>query len=177
MKKEELTEMITLYGNDIYAFCYRITGDRDQADELYQDVFLKAIEICHKIDRTNNPKCYLIGIANRLWKNKQKKYANRKRIAPMQQITYETEEVLMGRGEICVPEKVILKNECERFILASISNLEDKLRISIIMYYMSELAIKEIAELLKVPVGTIKTRLHKGRELIKGELKEMGYEK
>ena len=45
------------------------------------------------------------------------------------------------------------------------------------MYYMSELAIKEIAELLKVPVGTIKTRLHKGRELIKEELKEKGYEK
>ncbi len=47
----ELSHLIDNYGQDIYGFCYKLTGDRYQADDLYQETFLKATELCHKMDK------------------------------------------------------------------------------------------------------------------------------
>lgn len=177
MKKEELTEMIGLYGDEIYAFCYRLTNNKNDADELYQDTFLKAVEIYHRIDCQHNPRCYLIGIANRLWKNQHKKHENRNRLIPMQHITDEMNEKVMNNSNVHTPESILLQNECDHIILESLNLLDDKFRIPLIMYYSVELPLKEIAKILKVPEGTIKTRLYKGRKIIKKELEEKMYAK
>lgn len=54
--------------------------------------------------------------------------------------------------------------------------LEDKFKIPIIMYYTAELSLEEISKALKIPKGTVKSRLHKARQIIKKELEDMGYE-
>ena len=54
-------------------FCCHLTGNVQEAEELYQDTFLKAVELMKNIDYENNPKSFLISIALRLWKNKKRK--------------------------------------------------------------------------------------------------------
>lgn len=87
MNVTELEKCIELYGKDIYAFCRQLTYSQQEAEELYQDTFLKAMELLQKIDAGQNPKSYLLSIALRLWKNHKKKYATRKRIADMESLT------------------------------------------------------------------------------------------
>ncbi len=81
MTKQQLEVCINEFGRDIYSFCKHLTCNQQEADDLYQDTFLKAAELSEKLDFQRNPKSYLVSIALRTWKNKKRKYAWRKRIA------------------------------------------------------------------------------------------------
>ncbi len=98
MTKTELENCIFAYGKDIYSFCKSITLHTQEADDLYQDTFLKAMELLSEIDGKQNPKSYLLSIALRLWKNKKRKHAWRKQIASMVSITEESDLDLISRG-------------------------------------------------------------------------------
>ena len=56
----ELEQFITEYGGDIYSFCCCLTGSRQEADDLYQETFLRAIEKKQILDAEGNPKSYLL---------------------------------------------------------------------------------------------------------------------
>ncbi len=89
MTKKELENCIWEYGKDIYSFCRSLTLNLQEADDLYQDTFLKAVEVIREIEYEKNPKSYLLSIALRLWKNKKRKYAWRNRIAHVLSLTDE----------------------------------------------------------------------------------------
>ena len=73
---EQLTDLIERlireYGKDIYSFCVYLTGSRDQADDLYQQTFLTAMEK-EDIREEDNPKSYLLSIAANLSNNRRRK--------------------------------------------------------------------------------------------------------
>lgn len=198
MNISQLETCIDKYGKDIFAFCCHMTGNRSEAEELYQDTFLKAMEILTKIDYENNPKSFLLSVALRLWKNKKRKWAWRMRIAPM--VTFN--EVLMKTHEtaftevlpeangnkhiICKPagmnvgmgnaeggnmvEEEFLQKELNEFIQSKVAELDEKYRIPIYLYYTDQLSVEEIGKMLKLPTGTVKSRLHKARKMLKKEL-------
>ena len=56
MSSQEMEQIIQEYGDDIYRFCFHLTGSREEADDLYQDTFVKAIQIGHRLDRGGNIK-------------------------------------------------------------------------------------------------------------------------
>ena len=62
---------IEVYGKDIYTFCLWLAKSGEHADDLYQDTFLKAIEVIYRLDSEENMKSYLLSISVRLWKNKK----------------------------------------------------------------------------------------------------------
>ena len=61
--RDEFESLLILYEKDIYAVCLRLTGSRDEADELFQDTWLAAMEQKDAIDFRRNPKSWLIGKA------------------------------------------------------------------------------------------------------------------
>ena len=73
MDISEINALIDQYGKDIFSFCKKLTYSEHDAEDLYQDTFLKAFESREKIDINNNPKSYLISIAVFLWNNKKRK--------------------------------------------------------------------------------------------------------
>lgn len=72
MREEELTNLITEYGKDIFSFCLRLYNTRYEAEELYQETFLKLIEKSKEIDRSKNPKSFIISIAIGIYRNQKK---------------------------------------------------------------------------------------------------------
>ena len=99
MTKKELEICIAEYGKDIYSFCRQLTVSLQEADDLYQDTFLKALELIPKIDNNKNPKSYLLSIAVHIWKNKKRKFAWRKRIADINPLTLKTANVPLLYGK------------------------------------------------------------------------------
>lgn len=174
----ELEQCIDSYGKDIYGFCRQITGSIQEGEDLYQDTFMKAVELSEKIDLNHNPKSYLLSIAVRLWRNRRRKYAWRQRIAGMESLDKpeETGEPLFGAGCIA-PEEELLIQEQAALVKKCVSDLEEKYRIPVYLYYSAELSVKEIAGCLKLPEGTVKSRLHKARTMIKEELEANGYDR
>ena len=69
MTKTELENCIWEHGKEIYSFCLSLTLNSQEADDLYQDTFLKAMELLHQINYRHNPKSYLLSVALKLWKN------------------------------------------------------------------------------------------------------------
>ena len=160
------------YGDDIYRFCFHITGSREEADDLYQDTFVKAIQLRHRLDSSGNVKSYLMGIATNLWKNHIKKKKRRAEIAP--EVSLEHTDWTIGEGTD--PLGDYMKKERVRLLLQAVRQLPEKQRIVVVLHYTQDYSASEIAKILHIPRGTVLSRLSKARENIKRELEGKGYE-
>ncbi len=172
MTKQELEMCINAYGKDIYSFCKHLACYQQEADDLYQDTFLKALELKEKIDYENNPKSYLLSIALRIWKNRKRKFAWRKRIADVQPMVDER-DVLVGDSQELFLEDKIIGKEKNDIVRAAVNRLPDKLKVVVLLYYMEELSTAQIAEVIKIPAGTVLSRLYQARKRLRKELEDV----
>lgn len=169
MTKQELTECIRAHGRDIYSFCRHLTANMQEAEELYQDTWLKIVELLESIDSMGNVKSYCLSVALHLWKNKKRKFAWRKRIAGIQDyLDEEGQEYLADNAP--TSEEQILQKERDELVKNAVNGLPEKMKIVILLYYMEDLSIAQIAKISKVPEGTVKSRLHQARMLLKKKL-------
>ena len=167
VKADSIEKYITEYGRDIYSFCMYTTRNKDDADDLYQQTFLVAYEK-DDIDETRNPKAYLITIAANIWNNHIRKKLWRKRSADV--IYLEDDDLMQLRDSSRSVEEEAIYSEEERIVRNAVRTLPEKHRIVILMYYMEEIPIRDIAAALGIPEGTVKSRLNKAKELLKGRL-------
>lgn len=172
MTKQELEMCVNEYGRDIYSFCKHLTNNLPEADDLYQDTFLTATGLMDKIDYGNNPKSYLLSIALRIWKNKKRKYAWRKRIADMRSMADER-DVSPGESTELSPEERIVGKERDESIRMAVNRLPEKLRIAVLLFYMEDLPTAQIARVMKIPAGTVLSRLHQARKILRKELEDI----
>ena len=107
-------------------------------------------------------------------KNNRKKAARRQRIAPVGELTEELSSVLADEGE--TPEEAYLRRETAEIIRMETKKLPEHLRIPVYLYYTAQLSVEEIGKMMHIPKGTVKSRLHKARILIKKKLEDYGYE-
>lgn len=170
MMVQELEKFIERYGKDIYSFCKKLCVDADLADELYQDVWLKAMQNIDEIDTNQNVKSYLISIAIGIWRNKKKKFAVRNRIAPRAENDVEIEQVLDDKRKSVLED--IMKEERKKVVLKAVNGLTDTYRVPVLLYYMEDQTVKEIAKELRIPEGTVKRRLWTARNKLSKELEE-----
>ena len=174
MEARELEKCIDAFGTEIYRFCIKLCMDKENAEDLYQQTFLKALESDMKLDWEQNPKALFFSFTYNLWKSDQRKNARRAAIAPCSQLDDENENLLYSDENV---EEKIFRQELIRQTNKIIESLPDKIRIPLILYYLFELSVEQIAQTVKKPPGTIKSRLFKGRSLIKKRLEESGYGK
>ena len=157
MTKSDLEQLIEKHGNDIYRFCFHLTGCRYDADDLYQDTLCKAYEIRKRIEQTDDGpdllkvRNYCLGIAVRLYKNSYRKR------------TRQAEESLDDEQNL------------QAKVRNSIQALPLKQRTVIYLFYFADLPIKDISALLRIPAGTVKSRLNKAKSTLKNELEEIWY--
>lgn len=166
MTKEELSQLISEHGSSLYSFCCNLTGCQQDADDLYQDTFLKAFELSGRIDVNQNPKSYIMGIAIRLWQNERRKRTGRMRILPLQEYREEKDRAGVESYEN-IPEEKVIQEERRKEVRLAVNRLPDKIRTTMLLYYTGELSVEEISKTLRIPTGTVKSRMNKGRNMIK----------
>lgn len=172
MTKQELELCITEYGKAIYSFCLHLTCSRQEADELYQDTFLTALERRETINYADNPKSYLLSIALGLWQNKKRKFAWRKRIADIHPMVEERDTEMIA-AEDTLPEDCVISREEVEMVRLAVAKLPRRLKIPILLFYMEELSTSQIATILNIPKGTVLSRLYQARKLLKKELEDV----
>ncbi|MCM1466607.1 MAG: RNA polymerase sigma factor [Alistipes sp.] len=174
-EQERLSEYIALYGKDVFSFCRQITVSYEEAEDLYQDTFLKATELSAKIRNEDNVKSYLISIALRLWKNKKRKFAWRDRIAGTDTLDEYTDTKALRFAENPVEEEV-MKGDLNRRVRLEVEKMEDRYRLPLLLFYSAELPLEEIAKTLGIPKGTVKSRLHKAKAVLRQRLEAYYFE-
>ena len=169
MNKQLLEHYIEAYGTDIYSFCIRLTQNREQAEELYQDTFLA---MCEKEDwkEEGNVKSYLLGITIKLWQNRKRKFAWRKRIAA--EIPLSKEQGLEAFSTDENLEQHMVSKEEQEAVWKAVHKLPEQLRIVILLYYMEDFKVAEIAEKLSLSISNVKSKLMRARRYLKQELED-----
>ena len=174
MNASEVEGCIDEFGTDIYRFCLKLCVDKTDAEDLYQQTFLKALETEWTLDWEKNPKALFFSLAYNLWKSDRRKQARRNSIAPCSNYDNETEMVLYSEENI---EEGYIQKELIEEIHQIIQTLPEKFQVPLILFYLSDCSIEQIATIIKKPPGTVKSRLFKGRSLIKKRLEDAGYER
>lgn len=172
MEAHEIEKCVDEFGTDVYRFCLKLCMNQTDAEDLYQQTFLKALESDWKLDWGNNPKALFFSLTHNIWKSTIRKSARRSLIAPC--TTIEDESISIRSDENI--EENFLKKELQLEINHIIEALPDKIRVPLTLYYLFDFPIEQIAAMLKKPPGTIKSRLFKGRSLIKKRLEDFGYD-
>lgn len=169
MNKQLLEHYIEAYGTDIYSFCIRLTQNLEQAEELYQDTFLA---MCEKEDwkEEGNVKSYLLGITIKLWQNRKRKFAWRKRIAA--EIPLSKEQGLEAFSTDENLEQHMVSKEEQEAVWKAVYKLPEQLRIVILLYYMEDFKVAEIAEKLSLSISNVKSKLMRARRYLKQELED-----
>lgn len=177
MNETQLEQIIRLYGADILRFCRITTGNREDGDELYQDTMLTLLEKQQLLDPAQNIKAYAITVALRLWKNRTRKWLRRLRLVPQESLEDLADQGIQPGGSTDSPEEVLLRKQQEQTLRQMVTALPEKYRLPIQMYYSAGLSVSAIAETLKLPENTVKSRLHRAREMLRKNMEETEHER
>jgi len=147
----------------VYRTALMITGDTQAADDLLQDVFLRLFRFAAHFDleRPLEPWLY------RMTTNLSYDWVKRRR-----SLTSSLEDLAdwLSSGGRNPPDESLEEQDQWAQVQAAISSLPLNQRVVVVLYYLNDLSIQDIAEILEVPVGTIKSRLHYGRLALKLKL-------
>lgn len=171
---DEIKDLLDDVGDDIYNFCRYLAKNKEDSEDLFQETIVKAIELSSKIDKEKNPKSFIISIAVNVWKNTVRKKNRRSIITRI--INIDDENINYIVDETTNVENDVINSLTNSSLIESINNLDDKYRIPIILFYLENMKLMEIANVLGKPEGSIKRQLHKGREKLKKEMEVLGYE-
>ena len=165
-----MQELIETHGKRVYGMCLRLTRSRMDADDLYQETFLQVMQIMNLPDFKENPLPFIMQCC--LWKAKssRRRFARRQRIAPTE--TYA--DVYAASESDC--EENAEKEELHTFLRGQVESLPENYKEPVLLYYNADMPLEQIAKTLGCPVGTVKSRLFRAKQILKQRLEENGYE-
>ena len=168
-------ELVDRYKNRLLNFVYRFVGDRDEAEDIVQDTFLKVYKNRHAYREVAKFSTWIYTIAGNLARSELRK-RRRHKTYTMSQIGLEDREFDPPDTDIG-PETQVTGRFEELEIQRAIRQLPDQFRTIIILRDIQELSYEEISKILDIPMGTVKSRVNRARlkmqELLK-HLKENG---
>ncbi|MEI5909334.1 RNA polymerase sigma factor SigW [Bacillus spongiae] len=166
-------EIVELYKDKVFQICFRMLGNRHEAEDMAQEAFVKAYMNIHTFQQHRKFSTWLFRIATNLCidriRKKKPDYYLDAEVTGTEGLTMYSQ---LSTGEP-LPEEEVESMELQEVIQKAISKLPEKYRSVIVLKYIEELPLKEISEILDMPLGTVKTRIHRGREALRKQLRKM----
>ncbi len=167
--------------DSMYNFGYRLTYDEDDAKDLVQETYLKAYRFIDSFQEGTNAKAWLFRILKNSFINDF-----RKKSKEPAKVDYQEVESYYNSDDIDKSITTDLRAETVKDMIgdeisSALNSLEVDFRTVIILCDLEGFKYDEMAEILDIPIGTVRSRLHRARNLLKEKLseyaKEMGYKK
>jgi RNA polymerase sigma-70 factor (ECF subfamily) len=171
--REAFAELIEIYKDKIFQLAYRMVGNRQDAEDIAQETFLRVYANLHNYDDSYKFSTWIYRIATNLCIDRGRKKRPDFSL---------DEEIESGQGmdwysrlssNDKTPEEKLVTQELQETVQDAISHLAPKYRSIMILRYIEDLSLQEISDVLKLPVTTIKTRIHRGREALRSRLRFM----
>ncbi len=160
---EALGELYDLHQRMVFRTALVITGDNEAANDLLQDVFLRLFRFAGNIDPARPIEPWLYRMTTNLSYDWVKRRSRLPR--PLEDLI----DWLAVPGKN-LPDAAVERNDEWERVQKAVTSLPLPQRVVIVMYYLNDLSLQEIADILQVPVGTVKSRLYYGRLALKRKL-------
>ncbi|NLR92819.1 MULTISPECIES: sigma-70 family RNA polymerase sigma factor [Flammeovirga] len=165
--------------DSMYSFAYRLTGDDEDAKDLVQDTYMKSYRFIDSFEEGTNAKAWLFRILKNSFINEYR----RKSKEPSKIDYQEVETIYNGeKNDPAMISGIRLENTKYKIgdeVTGALNALAVDFRIVIILCDLEGFTYEEMSKILDIPIGTVRSRLHRARNLLKEKLetyaKKMGY--
>jgi RNA polymerase sigma-70 factor (ECF subfamily) len=171
--EEAYETLIRLFQQPVYSLVYRLLDDPSEACDVVQDVFLKIFRKVGSFRGDSSLKTWVYRIAVNEALNHQRWFNRHRR----QEVDLEGNEEVPGYGNKIPdwrpsPYDYVVEIEQHAMIEAALARLNPSFRAAVVLRDIEELSYEEIAEILQVALGTVKSRIQRGREALRRDLAE-----
>lgn len=172
-ERDAFAEIVELYKDKVYLICYRMLGNTHEAEDLTQETFLRAYVNIDRYNINRKFSTWIYRIATNLCidriRKKKPDFSLDAQIKGTDGLTMYS-QLSSPRS---LPEDEVVEMEIQDIVQKAIMNLPEKYRTVVVLKYIEELSLQEIAEILEMPIGTVKTRLYRGREALRKQLRHI----
>ena len=179
--KQSLFEQEALpHMNALYSFAVRLCRDRDDASDLLQETFLKGYRFFDKFESGTNCKAWLFRILKNTYINQYRKDKKEPDTIEYDTIEEFYDLIRSESTESTDLQKRIFDNLLDDEISIALDSLPESFRTAIILCDLEGMTYDEISEILECPIGTVRSRLHRARNILASKLikyaKNRGYD-
>lgn len=175
--RREFDALVERYHKQAYNIAYRMAGNHADAEDLTQEAFIRAFRFFGQYRRE-------LPFDSWLYKIMSNVFIDRLRRKPKAKIRSLDQPVITADGEASFdvadtsegPEDAVLSKEMDVRIQAALDTLPEVFRLTVVFADIEGLSYEEIAEATNTNIGTVRSRLHRGRRLLRGKLKSYAKE-
>lgn len=160
----------------LFNFALKMTGDSDEADDLVQETYLKAFRFFDKFEKGTNCKAWLFRIMKNTYINKYRKETKEPDKVDYEEVENFYENVKPSSTDSAHLEKDIFDNLLDDELSDAINSLPDDFKTVVILCDIEGYTYEEIADFIDVPVGTVRSRLHRARKMLFTKLQKYASE-
>jgi RNA polymerase sigma-70 factor (ECF subfamily) len=167
-----LQRLVNEYGGQLYSLGLRFCGDRQDAEDLVQEVFLQAFRAWGSFEGRSSPKTWLYTIAARVCQRMHRPRAGEPaRIGSLEELLpFGEPRIAAIADEQDDATQAAIRREARERAEQAIAELPDEFRVPLILKEIVELTVPEVAEILGLEEGTVKSRVHRARLRIRAEI-------
>jgi RNA polymerase sigma-70 factor (ECF subfamily) len=170
------SEIVRRYGDSILGYLTRMAGNREQAEDLFQETFKRVHEKAHTF-RGGQFKSWLFKIATRVTIDNARRCRRVKLISLNQNLDCNNKNEELSAVAVADshnPSGEVIKNEQTEQVRHAIQSLPDKQRATLVLAYYQQLSYPEVAEVLGCSVGTVKTQMYRALRTLAKKLPDVG---
>ncbi|MBO9598919.1 MAG: RNA polymerase sigma factor SigW [Cohnella sp.] len=163
-------EIVDLYKDKLYHLAYRMTSNRQEAEDVVQETFLRVYKNLDRYDENQKFSTWIYRIATNLCIDRLRK---RRAVYSLDAESTDHDGLdgySMMPSDERTPESELILTETQKIIRGAIETLPVKYKSIMILRYLQDLSLQEISDVLDMPVTTVKTRVHRGREFLRKKL-------
>ncbi|MBP9095921.1 MAG: sigma-70 family RNA polymerase sigma factor [Ignavibacteria bacterium] len=177
LSKEELQKLREEFNKEamphmklLHNYAYRMTNNQLDADDLVQETYLRAFRFFHKFERGTNCKAWLFRIMKNLYINNYRKAQKEPGKVDYEEVENFFDSIRSEKIDSNDLQQKVFSNLLDDELLIALNSLQDDFKTVVILCDLEGLSYEEIAEFLNCPVGTVRSRLHRGRKLLQMKL-------
>lgn len=171
-KQKDFDEEIIPHMDALHNFALRLTTDVNDAEDLVQDTIVKAYRFFDSYERGTNAKAWMFRILKNSFINNYRKSSKKPSEVDYDEIASYYESVRAERTETSDLESLMFREMMDDDLSNALMRLPEDFRTVVLLCDVEGYTYEEIANMLDVPIGTIRSRLHRGRNLLKSELED-----
>jgi len=161
-------QLVQIYQNMVYNLAYRILGDGEEAADATQEAFLSAFQAMHNF-RGGSFKAWLLRIVTNACYD-QLRRRKRRPTTSLEALLIESERPSTLSSDMKSPEEYVAQRELNEFLQEGVNALPSHQRVVLILSDIQGLSYEEIAQVTRVSLGTVKSRLSRGRAKLRDHL-------